>query len=229
MDTSTVSSTTATSGLSTYSASAAAELDENYDLFLSILTTQLETQSPLDPVDTEEMTSQLIQYSQVEQQILTNQYLESLVLSTNEQSAETALGFLGKDVTYNASGQDYSGSDVTWTMEVPEDAESLTLEIFNENGLKVYETVATPGSDAFYDFVWNGATTSSGVATSGYYYLAATTTMPDGSTSTIALQSTSRANEVVWSSGEPKLVLANGATIGLDEIISAAVPETYDA
>ncbi|KJV08303.1 hypothetical protein VZ95_18670, partial [Elstera litoralis] len=40
-----------------------------YDNFLKLLTTQLKNQDPLDPTDSSEFTNQLVQFSQVEQQI----------------------------------------------------------------------------------------------------------------------------------------------------------------
>lgn len=225
MDTTSVALSSATSGMSTTTAQSVAALEENYDLFLSILTAQLENQNPLDPTDTDEMTSQLIEYSQTEQQILTNQYLENLVLSTNNQAAETALAFIGKEVTYDASKQDYDGDALGWSMEVPEGADSLTFEIYDETGLKVYETTDSTLSGSGYDFVWDGATTGNGTAVDGTYSLKATATLSDGTSVDVELQSTSRATEVVWTSGAPELVLANGQVIGLDRIVSAKEPE----
>ena len=224
METTSVASSTYTGGTSATGSSSASTADEAYDLFLSLLVTQLESQNPLDPVDTDEMTSQLISYSQVEQQIQTNDYLESLVLATNEQSAETALDFIGKDVTYSAASQSYAGGDLTWSMAVPEDAASMTFEVFDENGLKVHETTASPEAGSTHDFVWDGATTADGQADPGTYTLVATATLQSGATAAVGLQSTSRANEVTWASGDPELVLANGDTIGLDKIVSAAAP-----
>ena len=224
METSTVTSAAYTSGMSTTTASSTQSLDETYDLFLSVLTAQLENQSPTDPVDTEEMTSQLISYSQVEQQILSNQYLENLVLSTNNQSAETALAFIGKDVTYSASSQSYSGDDLSWSMDVPANAESMTFEVVDQYGKTVSQTTDTPEPGSDYTFTWDGSTGGNDTADPGTYSLNATATLDDGTTTTVSLQATSTATQVVWSSGAPELVLQNGATIGLDAIVSAAEP-----
>ena len=45
---------------------AGAELNANFDMFLKLLTTQMQNQDPLDPMETSEYTQQLTQYSQVE-------------------------------------------------------------------------------------------------------------------------------------------------------------------
>ncbi len=44
----------------------------NFQTFLTLLTTQLKNQNPLDPLDTNQFTQQLVQFAQVEQQIKQN-------------------------------------------------------------------------------------------------------------------------------------------------------------
>ena len=53
-------------------------LVQNYETFLSILTTQLQHQDPMDPMDSSQFTQQLVQFSSVEQQIRSNDQLENL-------------------------------------------------------------------------------------------------------------------------------------------------------
>ena len=46
-----------------------ATIAQNFDAFLLLLTTQLKNQSPLDPLDTNQFTQQLVQFASVEQQL----------------------------------------------------------------------------------------------------------------------------------------------------------------
>jgi flagellar basal-body rod modification protein FlgD len=85
-----ISTVSGTSGMFSMTAGSISSLEDNYDLFLSVLTAQIQNQNPLDPTDASEMTNQLVNYSQVEQQILTNDFLQNLVLSTNNESAAVA-------------------------------------------------------------------------------------------------------------------------------------------
>ncbi|MCF8480706.1 MAG: flagellar hook capping protein [Rhodospirillum sp.] len=218
----TVTDVATTTGISTTTASSVSELSENYDMFLSILTAQLENQNPLDPTDTSEMVNQLISYSQVEQQILANEYLENLVLATNNQTAETALAFVGKDVTYNGEDQDYEGDPLSWSVDVPDDAETLTISITNEDGLEVYQEEIDADAGNTQTIEWDGTTTSNGTADEGTYTLTVTANSSDGSSEDLDLQGTSIATAADWSTGTAQLILANGAVIGLDDIISAA-------
>src|SRR5215475_4984650 len=74
-----------------------ARLAENFDTFLSLLTTQLKNQDPLSPLDTNQFTQQLTQMTGVEQQLLGNQLLQQLV---NEQGGMSqAAALIGKVVT----------------------------------------------------------------------------------------------------------------------------------
>ena len=59
--------------------SALSQLTEDLDNFLTILTTQLQHQDPLEPLDTHEFTQQLVQFSSVEQLIAQNKNLESII------------------------------------------------------------------------------------------------------------------------------------------------------
>ena len=71
-------------------------LSDNYDTFLVLLTAQLQNQDPLAPMDSTQFTQQLVQFSQVEQQIRTNEQLEGLVGQYQAASAGAALSYLGK-------------------------------------------------------------------------------------------------------------------------------------
>jgi len=229
----TIESSTLTSsfsnGISTATATSINKLSDNYDMFISILTTQLKNQNPLDPTDTDELTQQLLSYSQVEQQILTNQYMENLVLATNNQTAQTALSFVGMEITYDSSRQDLSGDSLSWAVDIPKDAASVTYEVKNKDGLTVYQRTNDAPESGDYTFTWNGSSTDNSVTDGDAYTLVATVTYRDGKTEKLDLEANSAVTEVDWSSGAPVLMLANGSKTSLDRIISARPPRTTDA
>ncbi|SDH22463.1 flagellar hook assembly protein FlgD [Roseospirillum parvum] len=227
-DTSTVSSTSSTSGLTSTTAESVSALSENYELFLTILTTQLQNQNPLDPTDTDELTSQLIQYSQVEQQILANQYLETLVLATNNQAAETALSFMGMEVTYNGEDQTFEGEELSWSFDMPDGVTSAVVQLSDADGHVVY-TDSLDATAGEASFTWDGTTTDGSTAEDGTYTLSVIATYEDGTSEEIELTGTSTVTEVDWSSGSPVLKLANGAEIDLSDIVSATQPQSAAA
>src|SRR5919108_4942353 len=84
------------------SANARTRLSDNYDTFLVLLTAQLQNQDPLAPMDSTQFTQQLVQFSQVEQQIRTNEQLTGLVAQYQAASAGAALSYLGRDAIIEA-------------------------------------------------------------------------------------------------------------------------------
>src|SRR3954469_19130365 len=94
-----VGSATAAANTTSQANSAQKTLASNFDTFLSLLTTQLKNQDPLAPMDSNQFTQQLVQFSQVEQQINSNKNLESLIALTKSQTAADAVSYLGKTLT----------------------------------------------------------------------------------------------------------------------------------
>lgn len=95
-----VSGVTANSSKTTGTSASAAtnSLMSNYTTFLTMLTTQLKTQSPLDPMDVNSFTQQLVQYSSVEQQIQTNANLKSMMETLTSSAALQLVNYIGKSV-----------------------------------------------------------------------------------------------------------------------------------
>src|SRR5580704_9781763 len=75
------------------------QLSGNFDTFLTLLTTQLKDQDPTSPMDSSTFTQQLVEYSQVEQQINSNTNLQTLISQGQTQSGAYATSYLGKTVT----------------------------------------------------------------------------------------------------------------------------------
>src|SRR5689334_25368196 len=70
----------------------------NFTTFLQLLTTQLKDQNPLDPLDTNQSTAQLVQFAQVEQQLKANDQLSTLVSLQQTAQNTQALAFVGQKV-----------------------------------------------------------------------------------------------------------------------------------
>src|SRR5437763_7207886 len=88
----------ASSGVSSTPAANKAVLAGNFQTFLQLLTTQLKNQNPLDPLDTNQFTQQLVQFAQVEQQLKSNTQLSTLVSLQQTAQNTQALNFVGQTV-----------------------------------------------------------------------------------------------------------------------------------
>ena len=128
----------------------------NYETFLTLLTTQLQNQSPLDPMDANQFTEQLVQYSGVEQQIKSNQQMENLVAMTAANNALSSLSFVGKTVTIDGSkGNLTDGNTLTWKYEMPQDAKG-TITIRNAGGEIVTIQQGVDFKSGAQSYEWNG-------------------------------------------------------------------------
>ena len=91
----------------------------NFQSFLTLLTTQLQNQNPLDPLDTNQFTQQLVEFAGVQQQLNTNDSLATLVSLQQTAQSTQALGFVGKTAVVNGSTAALTNSSATWELSVP--------------------------------------------------------------------------------------------------------------
>src|SRR3954452_2810695 len=103
-------SSSSTSDTTATTKTASNKLSQDYTTFLKLLTTQLQNQDPMSPMDSSQFTNQLVQYSQVEQQIGQNDKLEKLVKMQSNNQTQASLGFIGLDVEATGSAFTYDGS-----------------------------------------------------------------------------------------------------------------------
>jgi flagellar basal-body rod modification protein FlgD len=86
---------TSTSTASAATSSASQQIAGNFDTFLQLLTTQLQNQNPLDPLDTNQFTEQLVEFASFEQQINENTNLQTLISMQQTSEATSALQLVG--------------------------------------------------------------------------------------------------------------------------------------
>src|SRR5437660_11009547 len=110
------SSSTSTSAAT--NALASQQIAGNFQSFLTLLTTQLQNQNPLDPLDTNQFTQQLVQFAGVEQQLKTNDQLTSLVSLQQTAQSTQALGFVGKTAVVDGATTKLTNSAATWNLGV---------------------------------------------------------------------------------------------------------------
>ncbi len=133
-----------------------AQLTEDFDDFLSLLTIQLQNQDPLSPMDTTEFTNQLVAFAGVEQQINSNEKLDSLVSFGLANVNTQALGYVGLEANYQATELYYDGArpvDVSYVVDGT--AVQADIRITNEDGATIRIIPAESGVGR-KDFVWDG-------------------------------------------------------------------------
>jgi len=202
-----VDSSTAAGAASSSSNNATSQLSSNFDTFLQLLTTQLQHQDPLDPMDTSQFTQQLVEYSQVEQQIDTNSNLQSLISQGTSQSAAYATSYLGKTVTVSGGEGSLSNGEAQWTYNLGTAATSTTLQVTDANGNVVYSGSGqtTAGNS---NFNWNGVDNGGNQLPDGSYTLAVKASA-GGSTVTTSVTAVGTVSEVNMINGTPQLLIGS--------------------
>jgi flagellar basal-body rod modification protein FlgD len=126
--------------------------------FETFLTTQLKNQNPLDPLDTNQFTAQLVQFAQVEQQLKSNDQLSTLVSLQKTAQATQALNFVGQTVAVDGDIAPLTGRTATWRLS-PAKPVTATINIMSSTGQTVYTTTrALSAGDQ--EFGWNGKDSS---------------------------------------------------------------------
>lgn len=144
-------------------------LAEDFSQFLTLLTTQLQNQDPLAPMDSTEFTNQLVQFSQVEQQINSNQKLDDLLQLQLARMPTIGIGYVGLDISYLSAEANYDGdAPVTINYSLSEEAISARLFVRDEAGDVIFST-DVPKDVGRNEFIWNGQTDGGGLAAPGTY------------------------------------------------------------
>ncbi len=173
----------ASSSSSSTTSSSAARIADNFDQFLQLLTTQLKNQSPLDPLDTNQFTQQLVQFASVEQQIKTNDSLASLLVANKTANVTNAMGFVGARVTADGTTSALKDGAATWQLNAPRTGQA-TITIKDKNGNEVYSTTKTLSSGD-QTFSWDGKKTNGETAADGQYTIVVAAKDANGQTMTV--------------------------------------------
>jgi flagellar basal-body rod modification protein FlgD len=179
--------TPATSSTSTSStAGSSSTIAGNFNSFLKLLTTQLQNQNPLDPLDTNQFTSQLVQFSSVEQQINMNTQLTTLIALQQTSQSTSALGFVGQTVTVAGATATLANGQATWTYASPKPA-NATFTITDSTGQTVFSTSQTTQSGT-QTFNWDGHDAKGNSLPAGQYTMSISAQDSNGQNVAISTQ-----------------------------------------
>ena len=201
---------------------SSASLASDFSQFLNLLTTQLQNQDPLSPMDTSEFTNQLVLFSGVEQQINANQKLDSLVALGLTNSFTSALGYVGLDVSYVSSDMYFDGArpvDINYALNGQ--AVKSTISILDEEGEEVFSTEgALTGKDSF---TWDGTLDGGGKAEPGTYQVRINALDIDNKPVTATTVVTGRVDGVETQNGAIFLLVGDRA-VSVSNVLNANTP-----
>lgn len=138
------------------SAQASGKLQKNLNRFLNMLVTQLKNQDPMNPLNANEFTTQLVQFASVEQQIYQNANLEKLVSLQQTSQTSDMVSYLGTTIESKGNQTNYDGkTPVDFTYNLKKNAVAVTISVRNQDGVTVFSADgdSTAGS---HNFTWDG-------------------------------------------------------------------------
>lgn len=152
------------------SQTALTSLSGNFQTFLQMLMTQLQNQDPTSPLDTNQFTSQLVQFSSVEQQIATNQSLTQLIQLTQASGVLQSTAMVGHQVSVTSDHLTLQNGSAGLQFTAPA-AGPVAIAIYNDAGAKITDAVvnANAGTNTW---TWDGTNVNGTQLADGSYKVA---------------------------------------------------------
>ncbi|MGI9379920.1 MAG: flagellar hook assembly protein FlgD [Methyloligellaceae bacterium] len=203
------------------------KIADDFDTFLTLLTTQLQNQDPLEPLDTHQMTQQLVDFAGVEQSIQTNKNLETLSALSASNVITSAVDYIGKIATFSGDQSQLSAGLATWSYSSPDESAEAIFTIKDANGNDVYsETRALDQRSGTFN--WNGTTSQGGIAPDGLYTLNISATNASGTNFSVSTQASGLVEGVDMSGAELQLIV-KGEPIPFSDVSSVLLkPENSE-
>ncbi|HEX8167072.1 MAG TPA: flagellar hook capping FlgD N-terminal domain-containing protein [Beijerinckiaceae bacterium] len=179
---------------------------QNFDAFLLLLTTQLKNQSPLDPLDTNQFTQQLVQFASVEQQLKQTETLGALLATMKASTASNAASFVGMQVTADGATTRLSNGGARWVLNAARNASHATITIRDKAGGVVATRTGALAAGA-QTFTWDGKTSTGTTAPDGDYTVTVAALDASGQGVSVKTEIAGRVDSVDMTGDAPQLVV----------------------
>ncbi|MCK5097510.1 MAG: flagellar hook capping protein [Desulfobacteraceae bacterium] len=200
------------------------EDDLGRDAFLKMMVAQLQNQDPLNPMEGSEFSSQLAQFSQLEQLLNLNETMTSLKTSFEENSNMDVTGFIGKEVVGDVDSMSVkNGTASEGFYNLPNSGE-VRVEIYDSGGRLVKALYLGQQDEGSYTIQWDGTDGTGEMVPDGTYTYAVGADMGYGFEE---LETTVAGvvEGIVYNGDKPFLVV-NGVWVNPDSIVQIKeVPE----
>jgi flagellar basal-body rod modification protein FlgD len=169
---------TANTSTSASASNPLASLTGNFTSFLNLLMTQLQNQDPTSPLDSSQFTTELVQFSGVEQQISTNSSLQQMIALSQAGQVMQSAAIIGHQVAVQSNQMPLQNG--TGGLQItPTQAGPVTITISNTAGAEV-RTATVSATTGTSNWAWDGTDDSGNTLPNGNYNV----TVTQGTTST---------------------------------------------
>ncbi len=191
----------------------------NFNTFLTLLTTQLQNQDPLSPMDSNTFTQQLVEFSQVEQQIDTNNNLQSLISLQAAGETISSLPLVGDEIEYNSATAPLQNGTASYSYTLPTASQQTELVVSDSSGNIVYNTTGSTSAGTS-SFTWNGENNAgTQMPNGGAYTLQVLATGANNSQVQATVQSIGTVSSVAVSNGTTTFNV-DGISVPISELVT---------
>jgi len=198
------------------------QLVENFDTFLQLLVAQIQNQDPTSPTDTDAFTQQLVQFSELEQSIQSNDNLETILSSIESQNAASIVSYIGQTVSAQGAATTLNNGEATFNLTANEFIPEASIVVRSSStGEVVFEGTQTleAGNN---QFVWDGVTSSGDqLPDGGTFSITVTGENSAGNFSNISTNINGVVDSVDFSTATPSLRIGE-ATIPLSAVTAVS-------
>jgi flagellar basal-body rod modification protein FlgD len=173
-------------------------------------------------MESTEFTNQLVQFSQVEQQISQNTKLDKLVSLQNNNQTQASLGFIGLDVEATGNAFSYDGNPVKMSYTLPEASTSTKIQIKNEKGVTV-QTLDGARSTSRQELTWDGKKADGSAAEAGSYTMTVMAPKADSKLMTAKTTVFGRVSGIEAGNGVTTLMMGK-VPVKMEDVITAQLP-----
>jgi len=205
------------------SPSASAKKDLGRDDFLTLLVAQLKHQDPLNPLESTEFTSQLAQYSSLEQLFNVNENLDLISSGQENASKLQALNFIGKEIVAEGENLLLEQDETSMGSFNLDEAADCSVLITDADGSYVRQISLGSLEPGTHDFEWDGRNDSGNIQETGIYNFEVIAVTEDGQTLSVNNLITGKITGVDLEGDSPILYMGE-IPIGLSQVIDISFP-----
>ena len=204
--------------------SAKSGTSADFNMFLKLLTAQMQNQDPLSPMDTSQYTQQLVQYSQVEQTLQQTGTLKEILASLTTQNMAQMSGFIGRDAQFASTDSGLAGSSpARWGYTADRAVESVVATVTDAKG-KVVDTRTIDGAGVTGRFSWDGKLANGAQAADGSYTLSFKALDSNGAAVPVQISSIGTVKDVISTGGSVSL-RANGVVFPASQLLGVSATD----
>ena len=195
----------------------------DFNMFLKLLTTQMQNQDPLDPMKASEYTQQLAQYTQIEQTVQQSGTLKDILARLSSQDVAQASGLIGRDAVFASATAGLGAGAATWNYDLKSAGRNLVASIADSNGKVVDTRNLADGMGG--SFAWDGMLPNGTRAADGAYSLSVAATDAAGNAVPATVSSTGRVSDVTMINGALALGI-NGIALPVATLLKVSAAKS---